>query len=93
MGIIGGIGGLLLFAKIIAHLYLLSKVEHNFSLLNYSMYSYAKRGKMLLPAFEDVPIKYLMLKRLINIVYTIAVVGIIAFLIGNTFFKTHGQLD
>lgn len=52
MGIVGGIAGLLLFAKIIAHLYLLSKVEDHFGLLNYSMYSYSKRGKMLLPAFE-----------------------------------------
>jgi hypothetical protein len=93
MGIVGGIAGLLLFAKIIAHLYLLSKVEDNFSLLSYSMYSYSKRGKMLLPAFEDVPTKYLMLKRLINIVYIIAVVGIIVFLIWTTCFKTHGQLD
>ena len=86
MGIIGGIAGFLLFAKIIAHLYLLSKVEDDFSLLNYSVYSYAKRGKMLLPAFEDVPTKYLMLKRLINIVYIVALVGIIIFLIWITFF-------
>jgi hypothetical protein len=86
---LGGIAGLLFFAKIIAHLYLLSKTEEDFSLLSYSMYSIAIRGKMLLPIFDDVPEKYRLLKTIINIVYAIAIAGIIFFLIWVNTVKKH----
>jgi UDP-N-acetylmuramyl pentapeptide phosphotransferase/UDP-N-acetylglucosamine-1-phosphate transferase len=89
METVGGIAGLLFFAKIIAHLYLLSKIEENFSLLSYSMYSIARRGQMLLPVFDDVPKKYRLLKTIINIVYAIAIASIIFFLIWTNTVKKH----
>jgi hypothetical protein len=89
MEIIGGIAGLLLFVKIIAHLYLLSKIEEDFTLLSYSMYSYAKRGKMILPVFEDVPKQYRWLKNAINFLFAISVLGIIVFLIWYNAFRKN----
>jgi hypothetical protein len=84
---VAGVAGLLFFSKIIAHLYLLSKIDDEFSLLSYGMYSYASRGKMMLPVFEDVPQKYVLLKKIINVTYFIAVAGIFTFLIWNSFFR------
>jgi hypothetical protein len=81
MQIIGGIAGILLFVKIILHLYLLSKVEDDFRLLDYSSPMRYKRAMVLLPSMDDVPKNYSALKTVINCLYAISICGLIVFLI------------
>ena len=87
MGTISGIAGLLFVLKIILHLYLLSKINDDFSLLDYSSPVSSKRAMMLLPFMDDVLKNYSTLKTIINILYAFAVTGIIFFLIWITAFK------
>lgn len=81
MEAIGTIAAMLLFIKIGLHLYLLSKIENNFRLLDYSSPSSFKRAMVLLPSMEQVPKNYKVLKFIINILYVTAILGIIGFLI------------
>ena len=77
----GAIAGLLLFVKIILHIYLASKVDKNFKLRYYLTNSLPEMGMMILPSMELVPEKYRLLKRFINILYFFSVGGIIFYLI------------
>jgi hypothetical protein len=87
MEILGIIAGSLLFVKIILHLYLLSKIENDFRLLDYSPPTSYKRGMILLPSMDDVPKNYSSLKIIINALYGVAVIGLIIFLIWYNAFK------
>jgi putative transposon-encoded protein len=90
METMGAVAGILLFIKIGLHLYLLSKIENDFRILDYSSPASFKRTMVLLPSMEDVPKNYLGLKIIINILYAIAVFGIIVFLIWFNTFNKNG---
>lgn len=81
MEILGSVAGILLFIKIILHIYLLSKVEEDFRLLDYSSPMSYKRAMVLLPSMDDVPKNYLVLKAIINCLYAVSVCGLVIFLI------------
>jgi hypothetical protein len=88
----GAFGGLLLLAKIILHLRLLSKTDDEFDLSSMvfsfnltRQNQFAKR--LLLPSFEKVQRNYQTLKTTINILYVAAMSCLIIFIIAITFFR------
>jgi hypothetical protein len=88
MGIVGGVAAWLFLAKVIVHLYLLSKIEDDFSLFDYTAATSRKRAIAgLLPCMVEVPQEYRKLKAIINILYSISVLGIIVFLIWYNAFR------
>ena len=87
MAILGSISGLLFCIKITLHLYLLSKVDANFRLLDYSNRNNSKQAMALLPFMDDVPANYVLLKKIINILFVISICGVITFLIGINWLK------
>lgn len=91
MEYIGGIAGLIFFAKIIAHLILLSKTDKEFTLITANPFVAKKQASiLLLPIRGNVPNNYRLLKIFINTAYVVAVLGILFFLIWNSFFRKHG---
>jgi hypothetical protein len=91
METMGAIAGVLLMIKIIMHLYLLYKTDGDFSLFDYTSRNSPKSALVgLLPCMGDVPKEYGLLKTITNILYTVAVCGIIVFLIWYNAFRKHG---
>jgi hypothetical protein len=88
MGIVQGIAAWLFMAKVVIHFYLLSKIEDDFSLFDYTATTSRKRAIAgLLPCMVEVPQEYRILKAIINIFYAISLVGIIVFLIWYNAFR------
>ena len=94
MEIIVGIAGLILFAKIVLHIYLVSKIDEDFDFTSEFVtinpevaFKWGKR--LFLPSFENVPRKLKTLKTFINVLYISAIVGLMVFLIFITIFKKN----
>jgi hypothetical protein len=84
----GAVVGILLFIKVGLHIYLLSKTEEDFRLLDYiSKYSSRVFYVLLLPSMDNVPKHYRILKVIINVLYTISFVGLIVFLVWYNAFR------
>lgn len=80
---IGIIGFFLLLIKIVLHLYLMSKVKDNF-VRRAIVPSSTERLQLFFHFYEDAPKNLKWLKTTINIMYAVAVLCIIIFLIwGN----------
>jgi hypothetical protein len=88
---IGGVSSLILLTKIIAHIILLFKIDADFSLFTVNPFVAKRQATvLLLPVTEKVPNRYRLLKTIINITYVLAFLGIVFFLIWNSFFRKHG---
>lgn len=79
--IVGIVGGSLLIIKVIIHALLVWAIDKKFPTTdNYTELDF------LVPLMNDVPAKFKLTKKIINVIYIVAITCILIFLTGKLFF-------